>query len=1097
VTCTACGKENPDEARFCLACGTPFEAEPTRRREERKVVTVLFCDLVGSTQQAERMDPEDVRALLSSYHEQVRGDLERHGGTVEKFIGDAVMALFGAPIAHEDDPERAVRAALAIRAAIAEEHDLQVRIGITTGEALVSLRARAAEGEGMASGDVVNTAARLQSAAPVGGILVDETTYRATERAICYGEESAVEAKGKAKPVAVWAPIEARSRFGTDVRQLGRAPLVGRKRELSLLIETLRRVQEESEPQLVTLVGVPGIGKSRLVWELLQHVDAEPDFVIWRQGRSLPYGEGIALWALGEIVKSQAGVLESDSSEEAAAKLQATVADVVEEDPAWVEEHLRALLGVGAEGADNRRTEAFAAWRLFLEALARRDPLVLVFEDLHWADDTLLDFVDYLAEWASGVPLLAVCTARPELLARRPDWGGGKANATTLRLSALGDDETARLVHELLQRVVLPADLQAALLERAGGNPLYAEEFVRMLGERGAESDALPESVQGIIAARLDVLEPEEKELLQDAAVLGKVFWPGAVTVIAGREPAPLEQLLHALARKDFVRREQRSSLTGETEFAFRHALVRDVAYQQIPRAERAAKHARAAEWIEQLGRPEDHAELLAHHYATALELTRAAGRSDAELAEPAARALRVAGQRALGLNAFATAADYLRGALDLWPPGDADRAELLFELGRADFLARQEGRDALEAARDLFLETGNRERAAETEALLAELAFGRGEGELLDNHLERAGRLVAELPSSSTKAYVVNQLARFRMAHSGQDAAAMEMARTALALAEDLRLDEERAQALNTIGVARFRLGELRGIADVERSLEIARSCSSIRAITRCANNLCYVVQFVDLDRSREVAEELEGLLERLGDTEGLRFLRGNHVGDHLEAGTWDEVVAFADEFIAICEAGSPHTLEPLVRERRARVRLARDDLDGAVDDANKALTAARESGHQQNLVPALGFAAWILAEAGSRDQARALAEEALSLKPDDSSLIGWLAWIADELELGDAVRTLLDQLPLPQPLAEAVSAVVHGDFMRAADLLGEVGWSNQEALARLRAAERLVAEGRRAEADEQLQRSLAFWRAAGATRYIREGEALLAATA
>jgi class 3 adenylate cyclase/tetratricopeptide (TPR) repeat protein len=1094
IACSSCGQENPEGFRLCGMCGTALvPAAPAR--DERKVVTALFCDLVGSTAKAERMDPEDVRALLSSYHARVRGELERHGGTVEKFIGDAVMALFGAPVAHEDDPERAVRAALAICEAIAREGDLRVRIGITTGRTLVALGARPAEGEGMAYGDVVNTAARLQAAAAVGTILVDETTFRATERAISYREEPAVEAKGKAEPIHVWTALEARARFGTDVRQLGGGSLVGREPEMSLLIEMLSRVREEREPQLVSLIGVPGIGKSRLVWELFQHVDREPDIVTWRQGRSLPYGEGIALWALGEIVKAQAGILESDSREEAEAKLRRSVAEAVEEEVDWVEEHVLALIGGGADRGTDRRLEAFAAWRAFLEGLARRRPLVLVFEDLHWADDNLLDFVEYVAEWAGGVPLLAICTARPELLARRPTWGDDKANATTLRLSPLADEETARLVHDLLEQVVLPAELQAALLDRAGGNPLYAEEFVRMRGERGADFHTLPESVHGIIAARLDVLVPAEKELLQDAAVLGKVFWPGAVAAIGSEDPETVEQLLHALARKDFVRREQRSSLAGETEFAFWHALVRDVAYEEIPRAGRAARHARAAEWIEGLGRPEDHAELLAHHYTTALELTRASGGSDVELMEPTARALRIAGQRALALNAFPAAAEHFRAALELWPDDGAEQPELLFELGRAEYLARWEGRDALEAARDAFLALEDRERAAETEALLAELALGRGEGDLLALHMEQAEELVAELSGSVVEAHVLNLLGRCRLVGGGSDEEAIRAARQALAVAEELDLDDERAHALNTIGVARFRLGDLGGIEDVDRACEIARSSGSIRTIQRCAGNLAYVLQFVDLRRAIEVAKESEQLLERLGDTEALDLQRANRLSTELLVRpAWDELSEFCDDFIAACEAGSPHRLEPLVRHRRASLRLGRDAFAEALEDARKGLALARASGQQQQLVRGLADCASMLVEAGSFDEARALADEALALGPDSAIR---LAWIADELGLGDDVRVLSDRVPVRHPWGEALAAVVHRDYERAADLFAQTGWSSEEALARLKAAERLVAEGRRADADEQLQRSLAFWRAAGATRYIREGEALFAATA
>src|SRR5215210_6873895 len=517
-------------------------------RRERKVVTVLFADLVGFTARAETLDPEDVEAILRPYHDRLRLELEQHGGTVEKFIGDAVMSLFGAPVAHEDDPERAVRAALAIRAAALEE-GFEVRVAVNTGEALVSLDADPRAGDAMAAGDVVNTTARLQSAAPVNGILVGEATRRATRDVIDYRKAERVAAKGKAELVPAWIAIDARSPFGVDVRQHGSAALVGRERELQLLLATFERVCEERSTQLVTLVGVPGIGKSRLLWELFQELDGRPDVTRWRQGRSLPYG-GLSFWALAEIVKAHAGILEDDDAEATAAKLAEVVADVVAADErAWVESHLRTLVGLEAEQPRDR-AEAFTAWRRLLEGIAERDPLVLVFEDLHWADDALLDLIEHLVDWAAGVPILVVCTARPELLERRAHWGGGKLNALTLALSPLDDTETATLLAAALQRSVLPAETQAALLERAGGNPLYAEQFARLYRETGGVAE-LPEGVQGIVAARLDALSRAEKALLQNASVHGKVFWAGAVATMDGAD-GDAGALLHALQRKEF-----------------------------------------------------------------------------------------------------------------------------------------------------------------------------------------------------------------------------------------------------------------------------------------------------------------------------------------------------------------------------------------------------------------------------------------------------------------------------------------------------------------------------------------------------------------
>jgi class 3 adenylate cyclase len=729
--CPSCGHGNQAGAKFCSECGAALVAAEPLAREERKVVTVLFADLVGFTSRAEQMDPEDVRALLSPYYARLRSELERFGGTVEKFIGDAVMALFGAPAAHEDDPERAVRAALAIRDWVAEEGRIHVRIAVNTGEALVVLGARPGQGEGMAAGDVVNTAARLQAAAPVNGILVGERTFRETRAVIEYRPAAPVAAKGKRDPVPAWEAAAARARLGVDVPHQARTALVGRDRELGMLRDALARVRAERAPQLVTLVGVPGIGKSRLVFELSQIAEADAELISWRQGRSLPYGERISFWALAEMVKAQAGILEDDAPDQAGAKLAAMAADVLGGGPeaGWVARHLGALAGLGGDSAPagGDRSEAFAAWRHFVEALAETRPLVLIFEDLHWADDGLLDFVDYLVDWSGGVPLLVVGTARPELLARRPGWGGGKPNAVTLSLAPLSDQDTARLVGSLLGRPVLEAGRQAVLLAQAGGNPLYAEQYAQMLAEQGTgqQQVSLPESIQGIIAARLDLLAPPEKRLLQDAAVIGKVFWPGAVAALGGGPGrGELEGYLHGLERKQFVGRDRRSSVAGETQYAFTHVLVRDVAYGQIPRAARASQHAAAAGWIESLGRAEDHAEMLAHHYLAALDLARAASQDTAGLAPRARAALQAAGDRAVALNAFAAAAGYYRAALALWPQdAQAQRAGLLQLLGTALYEAGEldQAEAVLAEGAQVAAAAGATALAARTRILLTE----------------------------------------------------------------------------------------------------------------------------------------------------------------------------------------------------------------------------------------------------------------------------------------------------------------------------------------------------------------------------------------
>jgi class 3 adenylate cyclase/tetratricopeptide (TPR) repeat protein len=1098
--CPACERENADDARFCSGCGARLEEAPPAR-EERKVVSVLFCDLVGSTAQAEQMDPEDVRALLRRYHERVGAELERHGGTVEKFIGDAVMALFGAPVAHEDDPERAVRAGLVIRDWAQEEGGVQVRIGIATGEALVVVGSDPRAGEGMASGDVVNTASRLQGGAPVDGILVDESTFRATDRAIAYAPADSVRAKGKDKAIAVWEALGARSRLGVGVRQIGRTPLVGRLEELEALVAALNRARREREPQLVTLVGVPGIGKSRLVWELFQRLDAEPDLTTWRQGRSLPYGEGISFWALGEMLKAQANVLATDSPDVTLEKLRTTVSALVSDagDVQWLERHLRPLLGLETEtelGSD-RRDEAFAAWRRFFEALAEQRPLVLVFEDLHFADDGLLDFVDHLIDWASGVPLLIIGTARPELLARRRGWGGGKPNALTLSLSALSDDDTAQLVHALLERPVLEAEVQEAVLERAGGNPLYAEEFVRLLGERAATKELrLPETVQGLITARIDGLPAGEKSLLQDAAVLGKVFWLGAAAELGGIERKSAEERLHALERKEFIRRERRAPVQGEVEYAFRHLLVRDVAYGQIPRGTRTEKHRLAAQWIAALGRPEDYAELLAHHYVAALELAEAAGLPTVDIADPCRLALKEAGDRAFALNAFPAAGRSYERALELWPEQAADRSQLVFRLAQSLSLAGDERREqALEEARKVLVEAGDEQLAGQADALLAEYWWHRGDRDRAFEHLERASELVAAAPPSAAKAHVLSQVSRYHaIAEASEDA--IDVGSQALEMAEALGLDEIRAHALNNIGVARLSLGDREGLADLERSVEIALAAKSPEA-TRAYNNLASMAWFLgDVRRASDLCDEAVRLGEELGSATLGRYSRIVRIQLRFAQGEWSDAFGEADEFIAACETGDRHYLECSIRSERARARLARGDLDGALDDVMRAIDHARGVKDPQALVPTLARAARVFTELGQTEEAAEVFDEAVATRMS-IGVVTDVAWVALALDRAEEVRRTLGQLRIQTRWDDASRALLDQAFEEAADIFYEIGQLDDEADARLRATKKLARDGRRAEADVQLQKALAFYRSVGATRYIREAESLFAESA
>jgi hypothetical protein len=949
----------------------------------------------------------------------------------------------------------------------------------------------------MAAGDVVNTAARLQSAAPVNGILVGETTYRATAETIDYSELPPVEAKGKEAPIPVWEVLQARARFGVDLTPEARTPLVGRDGEVEQLVGALDRVRRQRSMELVTVAGVPGIGKSRMVGELFQSIERGGELTYWRQGRSLPYGQGMSYWALAEMVKAQASILETDSDDEVEAKLTRAVELLIDDDAEWVVSHLRPLVGQARDSASVSQEEAFAAWRRFFEALAEQRPLVLVFEDIQWADDGLLDFIEHLVDWARDVPMLIVCTARLELLERRPAWGGGKLNAAIIALAALSNEETAKLIASLSERALLAAETQSVLLDRAGGNPLYAEQFVRMLAERGSTEElSLPETVQGIIAARLDSLAPDEKALLQDAAVIGKVFWLGALEAT--------EQQLQPLRQKEFVQRARRSSVEGETEFAFKHALVRDVAYGQIPRAERSRKHLRAAEWIESLGRPEDHAEMVAHHYVNALELARAAGQDVGALVDRARAAFRDAGDRAMTLNALPQAEAYFRTALDLTSADDPERPALLLRCGRALYRQADEGAAELSEARTGLLAAGERDAAAEASLMLADIAWKQGRRDELLGHLEEARTLVEGTSRSRAQVAVLCEVARYEMLADRLEAA-RELGGEALRLAEELGFDDLRAHALNTVGVARADLGDGEGLAELEESIALATRINSIPDMLRGHNNVTalYILKG-DLARTRAAQEKSLELAKHFGHRGQVRFIEaGAAVGNRYLAGEWDDALERAESVIAESEAGARFYSLPGMYAWRGLIRLARGDAVGAESDAELTVELARPVKDPQSLYPYSAMAGTIFLSVGNRSRAGETLGEAVAGLGELPRLgfavieLPLHAWVAVTLGRESDLVEVVEREPWKSPWVRSALAVTSGDFLAAADILGDMGIVSHEAFFRLRGAEQLVDEGRRAEADEQLRRALAFYRSVGATRYIREGEALLAASA
>jgi class 3 adenylate cyclase/tetratricopeptide (TPR) repeat protein len=1068
--CPVCSQENQDIAQFCLACGAALTSEPSR--EERKVVSVLFADLVGFTSRAEDLDPEDVRAVLAPYWERLRSELEKRGGTVEKFIGDAVMALFGAPVAHDDDPLRAVGAALAIRDWAREEDDLQVRIAVNTGEALVMLGARPAEGEGMAAGDVVNTTARLQAAAPVNGVLVGETTYRATRDVIEYAEHEPVVAKGKSEPIPVWEAVQVRSRLGMDVERTT-LPLVGRTRELGVIVDACERAKSEREPQLVTLVGVPGIGKSRLLGAFFSHLEGQPDLVWWRQGRALPYGDGVSFWAVAEMVKAQAGIAENDPPDVCAAKLRASVEQLMAEkaERDWVTDHLLPLVGVDHHGAG----DSAPAWRAFFESLAERRPLVMVFEDMHWADDGLLDFIDHLVDWATGVPILVIATARPELLDRRQAWGGGKLNVSTIALTPLSDEEAAQIIHGVLDQAVLPAETQQALLERAGGNPLYAEQFARLYTERGSADDLpLPETVQGLIAARLDGLSPEEKRIVQDASIYGKVFWAGAVDAD--------EDALHSLDRKGILRRERRSAVGGETQYVFRHVLVRDVAYGQIPRAVRGEKHVRAADWIESLGRADDHAELVAHHLAAAAEL-------GVEVGDRARITFRRAGDRARSLGAWPAAARYYAQALAAWPADDEDYPRLVAASAAAQ--ARATGNtEELESALEVLEAAGLWEDAAQLASTAAMAAWYATEDPR--PFLERGLKLLDGRSASTARAELLAESARTHWFRGDYERGERELAE-ALELAADQGSNELRAGLLVTQGVVAMTDGDLdeaRRLTDAAIELAPIGSSPRFRALSNRA-----IFEYVEGDN--EAFQPLRAAAveeaERAGDLPNLRWLEWMSIHSALLYGRWDEALRRVDEQIAL---GPHYTLDSLLHVK-AYILAARDELGAARACRDDGLVLTEKIPDAQSAIPGFLEAAWASLMIGEEELAARLVDRVFPL-------VQGMRHRAPGVDASNTVTVIRagraqDWLELHRRHADtrrvrATLLLLAGRVTEAGDAWALVS-PHDEAVARLEGARQLAAAGRLSEADVQLERGLAFFRAVGAPKIVREAEGLLSA--
>jgi class 3 adenylate cyclase/tetratricopeptide (TPR) repeat protein len=975
ISCSNCGKENPAEASFCMSCATRLGAPIRSVFEERKVVTALFCDLVGFTATSESADPEDIDRMLLSYASMARTQIESHGGVVEKFIGDAVVGVFGVPAAHEDDPERAVRAGLRI-VEVAEELEaiggapLRLRVGINSGETLVHLGITPGSGERMLAGDAINTASRIQSVAPEMGVAVGLTAYEATSTVFDYEELESATLKGKSEPVRVFHARSPFARIGIDITRTHHSPYVGRAIEVSLLRALFDKSVGETSVQFATVVGEPGIGKSRIVAQLLAYAQEREPRLTWRQGRCLPYGDGVTFWALGEIVKAHAGILESDDPEQASTKLGNSVPQGPDRE--WMRRRLLPLVGVDAS-SPAERDELFAAWRSFLETVAEQTPTVLVFEDLHWADDGMLAFLEYLAHRSEGVSLLVLGTARPELYERHPDYAQSLGSASRINLGPLSDAESLELISGLLDNSEI-REMRIPILDRADGNPLYVEEFLRLLKDRGLlveeggawvlrpESELpLPGSIHSLLAARLDTLSPERKAMLSDAAVVGKVFWAGAVAAMGDRELEDVTSAMRELSHKELVRITRRSSMQGESEYAFWHVLTRDVAYGQLPRASRASRHVAAAHWIESKARErvEDLADVLAYHYAAALELARAAGQPEqADLVVAALRFLTLAGERALGLDTIAALSNFER-ALTLMPPLHPDRPEALVRFGEAAFQAGRlaESEEALEEATASFRARGDPAATARAMLMHAVPLQGLGDPRGWTLPLE-ALALLEPLPPGPDLVAALTDVSAIETL-SGRPEAGIRYAERALVLAEELGLSRP-AEALDFRGVARGALGDPRGLSDLREAISIASETGDGHEVAKLHNNLsAQLWGFEGPAASFEVSRAGVDFARSRGLIGVLDFLLAGDLDLLIDVGELDEALAIADDMAPRKEAKGDVADLVVLRAAQVRVSSLRGQGDRLASRIDWLEASVSELPTPDNVIIGLGSAA------------------------------------------------------------------------------------------------------------------------------------------
>ena len=926
--CPSCGTANLPTAKFCGECGITLQgasvaapairtasapvAQPDVALAERRVVSILFADLVGFTTLAEGRDAEDTRELLSRYFDLSRDVIGRYGGVVEKFIGDAVMAVWGAPTAHEDDAERAVRAALDLVDAVRTlGPGIQARAGVLTGEAAVTL---GATNQGMVAGDLVNTAARLQSVAQPGTVLVGEATQRAASKAIAFEAAGELALKGKEAPVPAWRALRVVAETGgRNRKETLEAPFVGRDDELRLLRDLFHATAREGRARLVSVIGPAGFGKTRLAWEFLKYIDGLVDTVWWHDGRSPAYGDGISFWALGEMVRERCGLLEIDDEPTTRAKIAETLGTHVpdEAERRWIESALFALLGL--ETALGGSEQLFAAWRTFFERLAATAPVVLVFEDFHFADAGLIDFVDHLLEWSRGFPIYVVTLSRPELLERKADWGAGKRNFTSLYLEPI----SAAAMHELLAGLVpgLPSAAMNLIIERADGIPLYAVETVRMLlaeGKLALEEGtyrpigdlanlAVPDTLTALIASRLDGLAPEDRALVSDAAVLGQSFTLAALSSVSGIADAELEPRLRALVRRELLTLEADLRSPERGQYAFVQALIREVAYNTLAKRDRKTRHLAAARFFEALG-SDELAGALASHYLAAHQ-NAAEGPEADTLAAQARIALRAAADRAIGLGSLGQAVGFLDQARAV-TRDDAETAELLERAGQSAYLAGlgEISEDRLRRAIELRRVLGDTDAVADAIAMLGTLLLSTLRSDAGLAMLEpAAGELLGDdgVPAGPGGVALLAQLARAYFFRENQQRA-IEVADRALKAGERLDLAPIVGDVLITRGSALCHVGRVyEGLGAIRAGIELADERGLVSTALRGRLNLGVLTP--DPRTSFDTTQAALEIARRVGLRGYVRTLVGNLASASLDVGEWDlairEITVARDE--------------------------------------------------------------------------------------------------------------------------------------------------------------------------------------------------------